>query len=204
MTAVSRRWLFVLAQIWQAVGVRYCRSSQPLAFAARLNIMSRVWPWVLIVGFTVLAAIAGCSSSPRCPPGASCPASVPRVTFIPTINGQTAVLSKDGHVPQYHVRSGASLIVRVTVTVPKHVKITALWFGISTGTWGNGPKGRPAGMNPILARFLQPLSAGSHTFQLRWHAPHRRPATSLYLTYTWSSIQPPATVAGPIATLMLS
>lgn len=31
-------------------------------------------------------------------------------------------------------------MIRVTVTVPKHVTITALWFGISAGTWAAGPK----------------------------------------------------------------
>jgi len=41
--------------------------------------------------------------------------------------------------------------------VPDHVKITALWFGISTGTWGSGRGGNPIGMNPILAHYRQPL-----------------------------------------------
>jgi hypothetical protein len=58
--------------------------------------------------------------------------------------------------------------MQVKVTVPKHVRVTVLWFGISTGIWGNGPKGRPVGMKPILARFRRPPSAGSHTFSLRW------------------------------------
>lgn len=124
------------------------------------------------------------------------------MTFIPTINGKTAVPRKDGHVPSYRVRSGENLMMRVRVTVPKHVKVTALWFGISTGTWGNGAQGRPAGMNPILAHYHQPLSAGSHTFSLRWHIPKRRSGASLYLIYAWSSTQPPASVAGPIATLL--
>jgi hypothetical protein len=103
------------------------------------------------------------------------------VTFIPTINGKAAVLRKDGHVPRYRVRSGESLMMRVTVTVPKHVRVTALWFGISTGTWGNGPKGRPIGMNPILAHYHQPLSAGSHTFGLRWGIPKHGSGASVYL-----------------------
>ena len=148
--------------------------------------------------------VGGCSSSPRCPPGASCPAIAPRVTFIPTINGKSAVLRKDGHVPSYRVRSGEHLIMRVTVTVPEHVRVTALWFGISTGTWGSGPKGRPIDMNPILAHYHQPLSAGSHTFGLRWHVPKRRSGARLYLVTAWSSHQPSASVAQPIATLILT
>ena len=95
-------------------------------------------------------------------------------------------------------------MVRVAVTVPKRVRVTALWFGISTGTWGNGPKGRPVGMDPILAYYRQPLSTGSHTFGLRWHVPKRRSSASLYLIYAWSSHHPPASVAGPIAQLILN
>lgn len=144
----------------------------------------------------------GCSSPSRCPPGAPCPAIVPRVTFVPTVNGVSFAPRNDGHVPSFQVRSGEHLVMRVTVTVPKHVTITALWFGISTGSWGDGPNG-PTGMNPVLAHYTLPLSAGSHTFGLHWRIPHRHPGTSLYLTYGWSSHQPDASVEGPIATLAL-
>src|SRR5262245_24664741 len=147
-------------------------------------------------------AAGGCSSPPRCPPGASCPPSAPEVAFTPTINGVTFAPRKDGHVPRFRVRPGEHLVMRVTVTVPEHFKVTALWFGISTGTWGGGPDG-PIGMNPVVAHYSLPLSAGSHTFGLRWRIPHRRPGTSLYLTYAWSSHQPDASVSGPIATLAL-
>jgi|SRR5262249_28735541 len=149
----------------------------------------------------VLAA-GGCSSDPRCPPDASCPATAPRVAFIPTINGVSFAPRKDGHVPRYRVRPGEHLVMHVAVTVPTHVTITALWFGISTGTWGGGPNG-PTGMSPILAHYTLPLSAGSHTFGLDWRIPHRRPSISLYLTYAWSSHQPDASVSGPVATLSL-
>jgi|HubBroStandDraft_3_1064219.scaffolds.fasta_scaffold161593_2 hypothetical protein len=154
----------------------------------------------LVVG---VFAVGGCSSSPRCPGGASCPATAPRVVFTPTINGKSAPHRKDGHVPSYRVRPGEYLVMRVAVTVPKHVKITALWFGISTGTWGSGPEDNPVGMNPILAHYRQVLSAGSHMFGLRWRVPRRRSGASLYLIYAWSSHQPPASVSGPIATLAL-
>jgi hypothetical protein len=154
----------------------------------------------VVVG--VLAAGA-CSSPPRCLPGASCPPIVPRVTFTPTINGKSYASRKDGHVPSYRVHPGQYLVVRVAVTVPKHVRVTALWFGISKETWGFGSKG-PVGMNPFLAHYRQPLATGSHTFSLRWRIPERHPAASLYLVTAWSSHQPPAEVGQPIATLILT
>jgi hypothetical protein len=85
-----------------------------------------------------LVVAGGCSSSPRCPPGASCPMVIPRVMFTPTVNGQPAVLPKNGSPPRYHVRPGERLVVKVVVTVPRHFTITALWFGISTGVLGGG------------------------------------------------------------------
>jgi hypothetical protein len=124
------------------------------------------------------------------------------VTFTPTINGKSAAPREDGHVPSYLGRPGQYLSMRVTVSVPKHISVTALWLGISGGTWGNGPNG-PIGMNPVLAHYRQPLSAGPHTFGLRWRIPQRRPGTSLYLIFTWSSQQPPASISGPVARLLL-
>jgi hypothetical protein len=61
----------------------------------------------------VLAA-GGCSSSPRCPPGASCPAVAPRVIFTPTINGKTAVLRKNGHIHSHRVRPGENLVIQLS------------------------------------------------------------------------------------------
>jgi len=58
-------------------------------------------------------------------------------------------------------------------------------------------------MNPILAHIPRSLSAGSHTFSLRWRIPQRRSGTSLYLTFDWSSQQPPAVVSGPVAQFLL-
>jgi hypothetical protein len=124
------------------------------------------------------------------------------VAFVPTINGVSFAPRTDGHVPRFRVRPGEHLVMRVAVTVPRHLTITALWFGISTGTWGDGPNG-PTGMNPVLAHYRLPLPAGSHTFGWSWRIPHRRAGTSLYLTYAWSARQPDASVEGPIATLAL-
>jgi hypothetical protein len=159
----------------------------------------------LAVAFAVgVLAACGCSfSSSGCPPGAPCPAAAPTVAFSTTINGKSAALPTDGHVPSYRVRPGEYLVIRVVVTVPSHVRVTALWFGISKGTWGNGPEG-PIGMNPILAHYRQPLSAGSHTFGLRWRLPPRHSGASLYLVTAWSSHQPSADVAQAITTLILT
>jgi hypothetical protein len=106
-------------------------------------------------------------------------------------------------VLSYRVHPGEDLAVRVEVVVPEHVTLTALWFGISTGTWGIGPGGRPTGMRPILAHYRHPVPTGSHMFTLRWRAPVHPPAATVYLTFAWSSHQPPASVSGPVAQLVL-
>ena len=54
-------------------------------------------------GGGILAA-GDCASDPRCPPSASCPAIVPRVAFIPTINCVSFAPRKNGHVPSYRIR----------------------------------------------------------------------------------------------------
>jgi hypothetical protein len=163
------------------------------------------FPALLAVAVSVFSALVASCASPAsgCPPGASCPPPPPpKVTFATTINGRYTPRPKDGAPPSYHVRPGEYLLMRVAVTVPRHVRVTALWFGISVGSWGWGPKG-PTGMNPILAHTRQPLSAGEHTFGLRWRIPAGRSGASLYLVTNWSSHQPPASVARAIATLAL-
>jgi hypothetical protein len=158
---------------------------------------------VLALAAGALAA-GGCaaSPSPRCPPGASCPPIPLRVAFVPAVNGVSFAPRKDGHIPRFRVSPGEHLVIRVAVTVPRHVMLTALWFGISTGTWGSGPHG-PTGMNPVLARYALPLPAGPHTFGLTWRVPRRRGSGSVILAYAWSSHQPDARAEGPIATLAL-
>lgn len=164
----------------------------------------RVWRVCLLPALVFgLLALGGCSSSPRCPPGAPCPAAVPQVKFAPVINGKPAASRKDGQVPSYRVHPGEDLAARVEVVVPEHVTVTALWFGISTGAWGSGPGGRPTGMSPILAHYRHPLPTGSHTFTLRWRAPVHSPTATLDLTFAWSSRQPPASVSGAVAQFVL-
>ena len=79
------------------------------------------------------------------------------------------------------------------MTVPRHLTVTALWFGISTGVLGGGPNGTGS-MHPILAHCRGPLSAGPHSCWMRWRVPERRRGTSLYLAAAWSSRHPPGNV----------
>jgi hypothetical protein len=144
-------------------------------------------------------AATGCIQPP-CPPGASCLAIAPDVTFTAAINGTSAANRNDGSAPGYQVRPGEYLAMRVAVTVPGHVRVTALWFGISEGSYGYGPQG-PTGMNPVLDHYSQPLSAGSYMFGFWWRIP-QRPGASLYLTFAWSSYC--ASVTGPVAQLILN
>jgi len=125
------------------------------------------------------------------------------VTFIAAINGKSAASRKDGHVPSYRVEPGEHLMMRVTVIVPKHLTVTELWFGISTGIVGGGQNGTGS-MHPILVHYRQPLSTGSHTFGLRWHVPKRRSGTGLDLVTSWSSSHPPANVGQFVAQLTVN
>jgi hypothetical protein len=166
-----------------------------------MSLILRIGPIVALLAGVIAAA--GCSSPSACPPGAPCPEAMPRVMFTPAINGKLAAPRKDGHVPSYRVRPGEHLAMTVAVTVPRHLTITELWFGISTGIVGGGPNGTGS-MHPILAHYRQTLSAGTHTLGLRWRIPYRRSGTSLYLVTAWSGQPPPGNVAQPVAQLTLS
>jgi hypothetical protein len=131
------------------------------------------------------------------------PPPLPRLTYVMTINGKSVSFPRNGTTPSYHVHPGEHLLMTVAVTVPRHLRITALWLGISTGIWGNGPEGRPTGMHPILAHTRQPLSAGVHTFGLRWRIPEHPSGSSFFLGNAWTSSHPPAAVEGPIVELAL-
>jgi len=152
-------------------------------------------------------AAGGCSSAPppSCPPGALCPAPpAPPVIFTTTINGRTAARPLAGPVPSFPIRPGEHLVMQVAVTVPRHVRVTALWVGICKDSWGWGPGDRPTGMNPILTHSRQLLAAGMHTFGLRWRLPKAQLGASLYLCTAWLSQQPPSGSAGAIAVLALT
>jgi hypothetical protein len=137
----------------------------------------------------VLAA-GGCSPAPRCPAGASCPAAAPfKVTFTVTANGRPASPSRN--LPRLNVRAGRLVVINVVVSVPGRARVSALWLGISTGTAGGGPNG-PTGVDPVLVHSRQMLTAGRHSFRLRWRTPAKaRPGSRLYLAAAWASRQPP-------------
>jgi len=137
----------------------------------------------------VLAA-GGCSPAPRCPAGASCPATAPfRVTFTVTLNGRPASPSRN--LPRLDVRAGQLVVINVVMGVPGRARVSALWLGISTGTVGVGPNG-PTGVDPVLVHSGRMLTAGRHSFRLRWRTPARaRPGSRLYLAAAWASRQPP-------------
>jgi hypothetical protein len=179
---------------------------QPVSLAARPSTVSQIRALRVSVAAALMSGLVvagGCSSSPNCPPGAPCPETMPRVTFIPTVNGQSAVLPGNGSLPRYHVRPRERLVVKVAVTVPRHLTVTALWFGISTGILGGGPDGTGS-MHPILAHYRHPLSAGLHIFGLRWRVPKRRSRSTLYLITAWSGHSPPGNVEQFVAQLMLN
>jgi hypothetical protein len=166
-----------------------------------VSLILRIGPIIALLAGVVAAA--GCASSSGCPPGAPCPMVMPRVTFAPIINGESASLSKHGSLPRYHVRPGEHLVMTVAVTVPRHLTVTALWFGICTGILGGGANGTGS-MHPILAYYRQPLSAGTHMLGLRWRVPQRRSGTSLYLITAWDGQPPPGNVEQFVAQLILN
>ena len=135
-------------------------------------------------------AAGGCSPAPRCPAGASCPAAAPfRVTFTMTVNGRPSSPSRN--LPRLNVRTGRLVVISVVMTVPGRARVSALWLGVSTGTVGVGPDG-PTGVDPVLVHSRQTLTAGRHSFRLRWRAPAQaRPGSRLYLAAAWASRQPP-------------
>ena len=143
-------------------------------------------------------AAGGCAPPPRCPPGASCPSAGPRVKFTATVNGQPDSPAANGSPAGFRVRPGERMLIRVTVTVPRRLTVTALWFGISTGALGGGPNGTGS-MHPVLAHYRQQLPPGTNAFRLRWHIPGSGAGTSLYLVAAWSSRHPPGTVAQFVA-----
>lgn len=135
-------------------------------------------------------AAGGCSPAPRCPAGASCPSVVPfRVTFTVTVNGRPSPPSRN--LPRLNVRAGRLVVISVVVGVPRRARVSELWLGISTGTIGGGPDG-PTGIEPVLAHSRRMLTAGRHSFRLRWRTPAKaRPGSPLYLAAAWASRQPP-------------
>lgn len=154
---------------------------------------------------SIIAVVAVAVTVPVALAGGDRDSAVPEVvtilpSFTVTVNDQSQVRPKNGPPPSYRVRPGERLSMRVAVTVPRHLRITKLWLGISRGTWGNGPKG-PIGMRPILVSSRQPLPPGLHTFALDWRVPRHQSGDRLYLITVWSAHNPPVSDAQAIAIL---
>lgn len=128
--------------------------------------------------------------------------------FAVSVNGHYSHRPADTFI----VGPGQSIKIAIELTVPKHVTITALWFGISTGTYGfTQPMGsygnvdaRPLGIQQLLGYTRGALGTGRHTVTLQWAAPDHpaRPAVlPIAADWTFTSPLPPfeGAVAGPIA-----
>jgi hypothetical protein len=155
------------------------------------GVMGVVRAGLVAAVLTGVLGAGGCSPSPRCPAGASCPSALPfKVTFTVTVNGRGPSPSRI--LPRFSVRPAELLAINVVLTVPRRARVSALWLGISAGgPLGAGPKG-PTGVHPVLLHSSQVLTAGRHSFQLRWRTPAKaRSGTRLYLAAEWASRQPP-------------
>jgi hypothetical protein len=90
------------------------------------------------------------------------------------------------------------VVITVVMGVPGRARVSVLWLGISTGAVGVGPNG-PTGVDPVLVHSGQLLTAGRHSFRLRWHSPAKaRPGSRLYLAAAWASRQPPVFSEGQL------
>jgi hypothetical protein len=133
---------------------------------------------VAALAVTIPLAVAGGKPEPASVMSVP-PPPAPAVHFIVSVHGHRGY--HRGHT--FAVRPGELVTIGVEVTVPTHATITALWLGISTGTYGvTHPKGtygnvdlRPVGIRQML-EYAQALGAGRHTFTLRWTAPQRQAA----------------------------
>jgi hypothetical protein len=114
------------------------------------------------------------------------------VTFTVAVNGRPSSPSRNTrNLPRLNVRAGRLVVITVAVSVPGRARVSALWLGVSTGTVGGSPDG-PTGIDPVLVHSRQTLTAGLHSFRLRWRAPAQtRPGSRLYLAAAWASRQPP-------------
>lgn len=158
---------------------------------------------LLSVSFLAAAAIAvaipiGLASGGKPTAAPSPPEIFP--SYVLTINGRSHVRPQKGPVPSYHIRRGEHVDITVEIRVPRHLTMSQLRLGISTGTWGNSPDG-PVGLHPILASFRRSLSPGSHAFTLHWRVPWHTSVARLYLVSAWSTRRPPDNVAEAIAVL---
>ncbi len=145
-----------------------------------------------VIAAVLVTAVASAVAIPLIRGGASQPVMStpgpppPGLSYTVTANGQTRAVATGTALPLFTITPGENLRLKVVVTVPAHVRVTALWLGISKGSWGTGPNG-PTGINyPILAHTRKSLGPGSYSFRLRWTVPAGlRPGTNRYLATAW-------------------
>jgi hypothetical protein len=107
----------------------------------------------------------------------------------------TVLVNGQGPSETFTVIAGEPLKIDVGVTVPVGATVTALWLGVSRGTFGSTDTG-PVGMDPILKRTRKVLEPGPHTFRLTWTVPAELGhATDLWLAAAYVGVLP---VAGPV------
>lgn len=150
-----------------------------------------------VIAAVSVAAVASAVAIPLIRGGASQPVMStpgpppPGLSYTVTANGQTRAVATGTALPLFTITPGENLRIKVGVTVPAHVRVTALWLGISKGSWGIGPNG-PTGINPILAHIRKSLGPGTYSFRLRWTVPAGlRPRTNRYLATAWSFREAP-------------
>jgi hypothetical protein len=175
-------------------------------------------------GIATIAAMAiafplGLSGGPAGHPGTnqegmSVPAPVMRsLRFEVTVNGQRAVNLPTRHpkgcgtTPAnpcpaplgagFTVSPGEHLNMRVMVTIPVRARLSGLWLGISSGTFGSSNDGAPVGLRPILVQDRRDLAPGQHLFRLAWTVPATaRPGAVNWLAFSWDGSMPRAGAAG--------
>jgi hypothetical protein len=98
--------------------------------------------------------------------------------------------------PGFFVTPGERLSLRVVVTVPARARISGLWLGISSGTFGFSDAG-PVGLAPILAHLRADLAPGQHAVELAWTVPAGTArGTVIWLAASWTGMLPIAGAGG--------
>lgn len=170
----------------------------------RAKIIAAVSGALLAVA-AVAVAVPVALSAPGTPQPAH-PAKLPfQLSFTVAVNGRSRVSPKNGSLPSFTVTPGEHLKIRTSVIVPEHHTVTALWLGVAKGAYGPVSGQRPIGMHPILVHTSKPLTPGLHTFRLTWTVPAQLSrGTSLLLVAAWETKQQEASVAQPVAELVMS
>lgn len=142
-------------------------------------------PVLAVAGLALALALGlvgpGTGSRPASPP--------PAPVWLPikiSVHGQVRLVPRLGILPRFVIAPGEHVQINVDVTVPKNVRVEALWLGIVKAERSSlGPAG-PIGWTSVLVRISEPMTPGSHTFNLRWVAPGGlRPGRTLHLIAFW-------------------